>query len=458
MKVLFCSSEVAPFAKTGGLADVSGSLPAALEAIGLDVRIVMPKYRCVKSDSDRAKIADNITVHFVDSLKFFDRDGLYGNADGDHADNLERFSYFCRAILELAKKDGFKPDIIHCNDWQTALVCVYLKALYKDDPFFSNTKTVFSIHNLAYQGIFEKTHYEAIGLGWEFFTIDGFEFYDKVNLMKAGIIYSDIIATVSPTYSREVQTPEFGCGLEGVLKNRSNCLFGILNGIDHAKWDPSADRDLIKNYTAKTITDKAVNKTALQKETGLKEDKDVPLLGIVGRLAEQKGIDILSDAIDELFKSDVQLILLGTGDLAYHDLLEEKQKEYPKKLSVNIKFDAALAKRIYAGSDFFLMPSKYEPCGLGQLISFRYGTIPIARKTGGLTDTILEYDPDTEEGNGFLFKEYSAKAFNEAIKAALAAYKDKDKWHRLIGRCMGYDFSWNRSAQEYKNLYEGLLK
>ena len=457
MKILFCSSEAVPFAKTGGLADVAGSLPAYLKKLKLDVRVCLPKYKCVKVKGQRAKMAKNIPVYLIKNEQYFNRPYLYGTQIGDYPDNLDRFSFFCKTVLELLKKENFKPDIIHCNDWQTALIPVYLRTIYRDDPFYSGIKTIFTIHNMAYQGVFGKDEYQKLGLGWEYFHMEALEFYGMVNLMKGALVFSDFITTVSPTYSGEIQTAEFGCKLEGVLSKRKDFLTGILNGIDYSEWNPMTDKELFRKYSSILASDKVYNKVALQKECGLPVKPDTPLLGVVGRLAQQKGFDILAEAIDEICSMNLQFILLGTGDEIYHNIMRDIAKKYPKKTSINIKFDAVLAKRIYASSDMFLMPSRYEPCGLGQLISLRYGTIPIVRKTGGLADTITGFNPQTGQGNGFVFEEYSQAALLGAIKRALNAYKDRKLWQGLVKRAMEYDFSWGNSAREYAKLYKKVI-
>ena len=450
MKVLLCSSEVAPFAKTGGLADVAGSLPIYLKKLKTDVRVCLPKYSCVKARGMRVKLANTIPVYFIKNDKYFARPNLYGTEKGDFPDNLERFSFFCRSALELLKKEDFKPDIIHCNDWQTALIPVYPKTIYKADPFYSGIKTIFTIHNMAYQGVFAKEEYTKLGIGWEYFHMEALEFYGMVNLMKGGLVFSDFITTVSPTYSKEIQAPEFGCRLEGVLSKRKDSLGGILNGIDYNEWNPRTDKELSRRYSASLSADKVYNKVALQKELGFPIKPDVPLIGVVGRLVHQKGFDILAEKIDDICSMDLQFALLGTGEEAYHRLMEAIAKKYPGKTSINIKFDNTLAKKIYASSDMFLMPSRYEPCGLGQLISLRYGTIPIVRKTGGLADTI-------NEENGFVFEQYSGDELLNTIKRALDAYKDRKAWQAMVKRAMEYDFSWGNSAKEYVALYKKVI-
>ena len=458
LKVLVVSSEVAPFAKTGGLADVCGSLPLALESLGVDVRVIMPRYASVKCDGDYTVIGKNIKVYFVTNDYYFKRQELYGDKFGDYKDNLDRFAFFSKEALERCRQEGFKPDVIHCNDWQSALVPVYLNTLYKYDPLFAETKTLFTIHNLAYQGLFSKEEFYKIGLDWALFNINYFEFYDKMNLMKAGIAYSDAISTVSPTYAKEILTKEFGCGLEGVLATRKRSLYGILNGIDTEAWDPKTDKKIYKNYSAKKIVDKYANKELFQKEMGLKADSSVPLIGMVARLVDQKGADLIADIIDGLLNLKVQFALLATGENRYHILFEKIAKKYSHNTSINLKFDAVLAQKIYAASDLFLIPSKYEPCGLGQMISFRYGAIPVVRQTGGLKDTVEEYDVKTGRGNGFTFTEYESKAFFAAIKKALSVYNNNESWTALARRVMNLDYSWKSSAKEYVKLYNGIEK
>lgn len=457
MKILFCSSEVLPFAKTGGLADVVGALPIALEHQGHEVRISLPKYKEVKEKSDSATLGKGIKVHFIKNDKLYMRDGLYGDKKGDHKDNLERFAFYCKETLKLMKKEGFKPDIIHCHDWQTGLIPAYLKTIYKDDLFFKNTKTVFTIHNLAYTGTFPEKEWPQTSLDKALFNAGGLEYCGRFSLLKSGLVFSDLLTTVSPTYANEIQTEEFGCGMESILKQRDKDLYGILNGIDYEIWDPAKDRFIYKNYTSDSIEGKYINKEKLTYDLGIKIGKGTPLLAAVGRLAYQKGYDMLAEIVSELCDMDIGFVLLGTGEQRYHKIFEEIALNHKSNLSVNLKFDAALAQKIYAASDIFLMPSRYEPCGLGQLISFKYGTVTVARKTGGLADTISEFDPVTEEGNGFLFKACDSRQLLEVIKRAIDAYKDKEKWLRLVKKIAEYDFSWDRSAEEYTKIYERLI-
>ena len=372
MKIAMVASEVVPFAKTGGLADVAGALPLALEYCGHEVIVIMPGYKCitqaklkiqrVSNDITSAIIGKNIKVFFIENKDYFNRDGLYGDKNGDYPDNLERFVFFCRRGLELLKEINFSPDILHLHDWQASLMAAYLKHQYAKISFYNRIKCVLTLHNVGYQGVFVKEEFPKLGFGWELFDIDGFEFYNKVNLLKGGIIFSDFINTVSPTYAKEIQTKELGFGLDGLLNKRKNVLSGILNGVDYSVWDPNADRYIMQNYSLANLEGKALDKENLQKISGLPIDRNIPVLGIVSRLAQQKGFDIFAQGLDDLCKMDVQLVILGDGDLKYQEMLKIAAQKYPKVISLNLKFDDPLAHKIYAGSDIFLMPSRYEPC------------------------------------------------------------------------------------------------
>lgn len=458
LKVLYVTSEAVPFAKTGGLADVAGSLPIALAEQGVDVRVIMPKYRSLKAEGDHTTLNGNVKVYLVENDGYFDRKDLYGDKFGDYGDNLDRFIFFSRQVLERCIKEDFRPDIIHCNDWHTALVPVYLNTIYKYDPFFENTRTLFTVHNIAYQGLFNKDDFPKLGLDWALFHIHYFEFYGQVNLMKAGMVYSDAVSTVSPTYAREIMTKEYGCGLEGVLQEKKEAVYGILNGIDYSIWDPAIDRDIVKNYSIENPDDKYVNKESLQKDLGLKIDCDIPMIGIISRLADQKGMDILAKVINDILTMKVQFVLLGTGEHKYHVLLEKMAKAHQKNTSINLDFDKVPAGKIYAAADIMLIPSRYEPCGLSQMISFKYGAIPVARRTGGLKDSIREYDAQTNEGTGFLFEEYKPEALLAAVKKALSVHQHRTAWRELVKRAMIQDFSWKISAKEYTALYGRLIK
>jgi starch synthase len=458
MKIVMVASEVVPFAKTGGLADVAGALPLALEKQGQDVIIIMPGYKAVhnlktpvikkfQEGVSYATIGKNIRVYFIDNENFFGRDQLYGEKTGDYKDNLDRFSYFARKALELLKVIKFKPDIVHCHDWQSALVPVYLKTTLAEDPFFNSTRTVFTIHNIGYQGLFSKDQLPKTGLDWGVYNSEMLEYYDQINLLKGGIVFSDVINTVSDTYSKEIQTKEFGFGMEGILNKRKDDLYGIINGLDYAIWDPSTDNKISENFSSKDLAGKTAAKSDLQKLSKLPVKATVPLFGIVSRLAQQKGFDILAEGIDAICKMDLQLVILGTGDQKYHDILEAMVKKYPKVISLHIKFDDALAHKIYAGSDIFLMPSKYEPCGLGQMISLRYGTVPLVFKTGGLADTV-------NGQNGYVFDKYSKDELIKTIKKAVKDFKARKAWQDLMLRGMKCNFSWSAQSKKYIELYE----
>ncbi|MCM8780745.1 MAG: glycogen synthase GlgA [Candidatus Omnitrophica bacterium] len=460
MKILICASEVVPFAKTGGLADVAGALPIALEELGHQLIISLPYYQSIQSSKFKIQklkddiyytnIGRDIKVYFIRNDKYFARPGLYGEKTGDYPDNLERFSFYCNRSLELLKEINFKPHIIHVHDWQAALIPVYLKTTYADDPFYKKTRSVLTIHNIGYQGLFEREQFPKLGLDWALFNMEALEFYGKVNLLKGGIVFSDIINTVSPTYAKEIQTKEFGFGLEGILRKRSDSVFGILNGLDYAIWNPQTDKFIVKNYSIANIEEKYENKKELQKICNLPIGIDIPVFGIVSRLAEQKGFDLLSEAIDSICRLNLQLVILGTGDFKYHLLLEKISKRKPHIISLHLRFDDSLAHKIYAGSDIFLMPSKYEPCGLGQMISLRYGTIPLVFKTGGLADTITD-------DNGFVFDRYTKLDLLKTIEKSFKAFQDKKNWQDLVRRAMSYNFSWEESAKRYTQLYQKVL-
>jgi starch synthase len=426
-----------------------------LEKLGHKVIVITPKYRSSKGKTP--KIGKHIKVHFIENDAFFDRDNLYGDKSGDYKDNLDRFSYFSRQTLEYLRESGFGADIIHCNDWQSSLIPVYLQTIYRDEKVFKKTKCLLTIHNIAYQGIFEGSQFSKIGIGEEYFNIECLEYYGNINLLKGGIVFSSSVNTVSPTYAEEIQAPELGYGLDGVLRRYKYKLSGILNGIDYDLWNPAKDKRIKKNYSIKNIDTKYINKEDLQKTCRLEAKKDLPLIGIVSRLAEQKGIEILAASLDEIVEAGAQFILLGTGDAGYHNILERLKDKHPGKASINLTFDITLAQKIYAGCDIFLMPSKYEPCGLGQMISLKYGTIPLVRKTGGLADTVEEFTFENLSGNGFVFCGHNKKEFLTALKKALKTYRDKKLWRQLVKHAMKYDFSWDSSARAYSRLYEDLV-
>ncbi|HHZ19046.1 MAG TPA: glycogen synthase GlgA [Firmicutes bacterium] len=476
MKVLFVASEGHPFIKTGGLGDVIGSLPIALNNEGVETRIVMPLYGDIPQHFKEQMrfICDlkvpvgwrkqycglktteykGITYYFIDNEYYFKRPGYYG-----YYDDAERFSFFCRAVLECLPHMDFRPDILHCHDWQTGLVSLFKQAFYGANPDYTGIRTVFTIHNLAYQGIFpHQILGELLGLGYEYFTYEKLEFYDCVNYMKAGIVYSDLINTVSPTYAREIQYPFYGEKLDGLLRHKSYKLSGILNGIDTARFNPATDPALFVNYKD-SLADKLQNKLKLQELLGFKVDADIPLLAMITRLVRQKGLDLLAHILEELLQENIQLVVLGTGEQQYEGFLSHMAYRYPAKMAAKIMFDETLAQRIYAGSDMFLMPSLFEPCGLGQLIAMRYGSVPIVRETGGLKDTVSYFYQDKDGnyvGNGFSFANYNAHELLFTIKKAMEVFKNKELWAKVVHNALNSDFSWEKSAKEYIKLYKRL--
>jgi len=482
LQILLATPEAVPFAKTGGLADVAGALPKSLQALGYEIKLIMPYYRMVKESGlphqylgeeievpmgDEKLKADiylghlnqNIPVYFIGREEFFDREYLYSTPKGDYFDNAERFIFFSKAVLIFCQRIGFSPDIIHHHEWQTGLIPAYLKSVYQSNPFFSQTATVFTIHNIAYQGLFKKEKFWLTGLPKEMYNPEGVEFWERINFMKAGIVYADVINTVSQKYSEEIQTPDYGYGLEGILRKRRENLFGILNGVDYQDWDPSHDPHLIARYNPKDIAGKRECKKDLLKEFHLPSSLvDAPLFGMISRLADQKGFDLLIEILEELFALNIGFVLLGTGEQKYHDLFTQVAHKYPQKAGIRIAYDDRLAHKIEAGADFFLMPSKYEPCGLNQIYSLKYGTIPVVRATGGLDDTITHYDPATKKGNGFKFSRYDTKEFLNTIKVATHFYSQPEHWSQLLWNAMTSDFSWERSAEAYLQLYRKALE
>ncbi len=474
-KILMCSSEAAPFAKTGGLGDVLGALPQALAKLGNDVRVVLPKYGCIpeeyKSEMEflffiyvplgwRRKYCgvfqlkkDGVTYYFLDNEYYFGDVYLYKWND------LERFAFYDKACLEILPKLDFKPDVIHAHDWQAGMVPVLLNAYYVRDVFYQGIKTMFTIHNLRYQGIYSiDIVSDFFSLGPQFFTEDKLEFHGCANLLKGGIVYSDYVTTVSPTYAEEIKTPLGGEKLEGLLSARSNSLFGIINGLDYSVYNPKTDKSIYENYDVKTVkTKKKINKIKLQEQLGLPIDGEKAMIGIVSRLVDQKGFDIIAAAMGELMSMDIQIVVVGTGDAKYEEMFRQTAWYNPTKMSANIMFSNDLAHKVYAASDLFLMPSMFEPCGLSQLIAFAYGTIPIVRETGGLKDTVKPYNKFTGEGNGFSFYPYNASDMAYTIRMALGYFADKKVWNKLVTNAMKLDFSWKNSAQEYNNLYKNLI-
>jgi starch synthase len=474
--------EAVPFAKTGGLADVAGALPRFLQSLGCDVKMMMPYYRMVKesgpplqylgqevevpmgdevlkADIYKGQLNQNIPVYLIGRDEFFDRGNLYGTPRGDYFDNAERFIFFSKAALLSCQFLSLSPEIIHHHEWQTGLIPAYLRSIYRSDPLLSQTATLFTIHNIAYQGIFKKEKFGLTGLPAEMYSPEGIEFWERINFMKAGIVYADVINTVSQKYAEEIQSAEYGYGLEGILAKRKEDLFGILNGVDYQDWNPSHDPYLAAPYDPNDLSGKKKCKKDLLKTFRLPASlMSSPLLGIISRLADQKGFDLLAEILDELFNLDIGLILLGTGEQKYHDLFQQVAQRHPQKAGVRIAYDDRLAHQIEAGADFFLMPSKYEPCGLNQIYSLKYGTIPIVRSTGGLDDTIVNYDPVTGKGNGFKFTHYNAQEFLNQIKVAIGFYSQPEHWKQLLRNAMAEDFSWQRSAGSYFQLYQKAMK
>lgn len=474
MRILFVASEGLPYSKTGGLADVVEALPKALVAQGHEVAVVLPRYRgtevtaavipslTIPMGGARLRfpaIADGALVggvryFFVDDPAYFDREGLYGSAGKDYPDNAERYAEFCRAAIEISKH-LWPTDVFHCHDWQTALVPVLLRTSYSDDPLVKNIPVVFTIHNMGYHGQFPKDVLERVGLPQTLFHPEGIEFYGSVNLLKGGLIYSDYLTTVSRKYAQEIQTKEFGNGLEGVAKKRADRLVGILNGVDYAAWNPAKDEWIAARYSAKDLSGKQVCKQDLLEVFGLPhEHLERPVIGIVSRFADQKGFDLIADKANELMKEDLVLVVLGTGNRKYEALFGALAAAYPGRVGLKIAYDNALAHKVEAGSDMFLMPSRYEPSGLNQMYSLKYGTVPIVRATGGLDDSIEPFDVEHGTGTGFKFYEYSGDALLYAVRQALHHYMDERIWKRIQLNGMAKDFSWKRPASEYAKLYE----
>jgi starch synthase len=480
MKILFVASECVPFAKTGGLADVIGALPQCIAKKGHDVEVLIPRYRKISLDrltnvvphlsiplGDRQKAcsiwkaseppAGGEKIYFVDCPEYFDRDEFYGEKGVDFPDNAERFALFSRAAIQFARQSPAPPDVFHCHDWQSALIPVILKHENSNDRFFERTRTVFTIHNMGYQGLFDAAVMKSAGLPASSFHIQGLEFYGKVNYLKGGITFANAITTVSVKYSQEIQTAEFGHGLEGVVRSRAADVHGILNGIDYSDWSPAVDRFIIKNYTPESLDGKLECKLDLLKEYHLPEQLTRPLIGIISRLDDQKGFDLVSEGIETILSSGPLFAVLGSGKPKYESLLQRIAGAYPQQFGLRLAFDNKLAHKIEAGADLFLMPSRYEPCGLNQLYSLKYGTVPVVRATGGLDDTVEHFNPSTGQGTGFKFNDYTARALAATVREALETYKNREVWRRLMRSGMTKDFSWNASAGRYIRLYTSLL-
>jgi len=471
LKILFVATEVNPYSKSGGLGDVAGSLPQALRGQGADVRVVLPLYKTVPAHliADAKEVA-HFTVHlswraqettvlalgnvyFIKNDHYFNRDGYYG-----YDDDFERFAFFTKASIEFLQHIGFQADILHFNDWHTGLGPTYLRDIYREFMFYSKMKSLLTVHNLNYQGVFGREILWDIGLNDGYFTNGDLEFFDKVSFLKAGIMHADAVSTVSKTYAAEIQTPAYGYGMDGLLYRRGALegkLYGITNGIDSIENNPATDNRIYANFDKNSLENKRVNKSRLQEELGLPVC-DAPVISMVTRLAEQKGLDIISIIMDELMSLDIQLVILGTGEGRYEDMFRHYAHHHPQKVSANITFDATLAQRIYAGSDMFLMPSVFEPCGLGQLFAMRHGTIPVVRKTGGLADTVQHFCRETGKGNGFLFEDYVASGLMWAMREALAVY-DTPEWNTVVKNALERDSSWDKAAEEYIDMYQKII-
>jgi starch synthase len=475
MHIAFVASECVPFSKTGGLADVVGALPRALAALGHQVSVYVPRYRQTKL-TDPETVVRSITIpfddkyrfcsvitagassgiryYFVDYPPYFDRDALYGTPAGDFPDNAERFALFSRAVLEASKILGV-PHIFHCHDWQSALVPVMLRTLYAEDPAFREVATVFTIHNMGYQGLFPPDILPLLMLPWELLTISMMEFFGQVNFLKGALVLSDFVTTVSKKYSQEIQTTEYGFGLEGVLRSRAATVTGILNGVDYEEWSPQSDKFIVQRYSSQDLEGKLQCKKDLLNAFGITNtDTKVPVIGIVSRFAAQKGFDLISQIMDRLAREEMILVVLGSGDKPYEEMFQRLNKQFPNKIAAKVAFDNAIAHKIEAGADMFLMPSRYEPCGLNQIYSLKYGTVPIVRATGGLDDTIEPWDARTGKGTGFKFSDYTGEALLTTIKQALLAYQDPSSWQTLMRNGMSRDFSWGASAREYGKVYD----
>ncbi|MCA9177677.1 MAG: glycogen synthase GlgA [Planctomycetales bacterium] len=487
MKILLATSEVVPLAKTGGLADVCGALPVALQQEGHQPTVIMPAYRqalesglpieqldlrfdvpiggkTVSGEVYRTELADGIPVILVGQSSYFDRNQLYREDGEDYPDNCERFVFFSRAVMELIRLLELKPDIVHCNDWQTGLIPAYLKLEYANTSGYENIASLMTVHNLAYQGVFWHWDMALTGLDWSHFNYHEMEFYGQLNLLKTGLVFADWLTTVSPRYAQEIQTPEHGCGLEGVLQERANVLTGIVNGVDYKKWSPEHDPHLAQSYDVHNWVDsKPVNKLALQRELQLPECARTPLIGVIGRLASQKGWDLLAPVMRHwAHREDVQWAILGTGEPEYHSLVSDLAGSHPERVAVRLEFSERMAHRIEAGADMFVMPSRYEPCGLNQLYSLRYGTVPIVHATGGLADTICDATPATFRygvANGFSFAPYEEPRLDQALRRASTMYHQPQMgWNKLVENGMKQDWSWRQSARQYIELYETIRR
>ncbi len=472
LKILIVSSEAAPFVKSGGLGDVVGLLPKALRKLGADVRVVIPKFRKIKNENyidveylgcfdvklgwrtQKAGVLfknGEVPTYFIENDFYFGRDELYG-----YDDDNERFAFFSKAVLDMLPFADFVPDIIHCNDWQTGPVPMLLRETYKKITYLKDIKTIYTIHNLQYQGNFDPSSMEMLDLPWYLYDNGTVEFYGRMSYMKAGLVYADIISTVSETYADEIQTEEYGYGFDGIIRAGKDRLRGIINGIDYETNNPETDKRIDVNYSADNAEAKKENKRLLQERLGL-EQRDVPMICMISRLADQKGLDILANAMERLMQNDIQFVILGTGEKRYEDMFRYYENRWKGRFCSCIMFDDTLAQKIYASGDMFLMPSRFEPCGLGQMFSLRYGTVPVVRKTGGLADSVEQFNRETGTGNGFLFETYDAEGILWAVGEALKIYTDTDKWNTLVKNCMNTKLSWSDSAEKYMELYKEML-
>lgn len=473
MITLFVSPEIVPYRATGGLADVAEALPPALEEIGTKTIRVMPKYKGIEDKYDLKKVFsfiveagrkanvadvymiedDGLTTYFVGNDNYFERENLYGYHDDD-----QRFGFFCKATIEMLMFLEIKPDIIHLNDWQTALIGLFLKEEYSELEFYENIKVVFTIHNLQYQGVFPSEALRNLNLSTKYFNPEAVEYYGKICFMKAGIVYADLVTTVSETYAKEIQTERYGYGLDGLLRKYSYKIIGIVNGIYYDKYNPEKDDALFYNFSDQDFTSKRkLGKLEMQRDLGLTVDENIPMLGVVSRLAEQKGIDLIIYALRHLLRENIQVVVLGSGETDYEHRLQKLADDNPSKMSVTIQFNMQFARRIYGTVDFFLMPSLFEPCGLSQLYSLRYGAVPVVRETGGLVDTITDYSKNPDEGTGFSFKHFNGEEFIDAIERGLSVYSDKRKFNALVRRGMRSRFSWSRAAEKYLMHYKEMM-
>jgi len=479
VNIVFAASECVPFSKTGGLADVVGALPKALASLGHTISVYLPKYKQTQLD-DAKVLLPSVTVpfddqyrfcsvldggrrsgvqfYFIDHPSFFGREALYGTPAGDYPDNAERFALYSRAVLEASKILGV-PQIFHCHDWQSALIPILLRTNYSGDPVFRSTATVFTIHNIGYQGLFPPDTLPLLMLPWDLLAIDKMEFWGKVNFLKGALVFSDHITTVSRKYSQEIQTAEFGFGLDGVLRARSGSVSGILNGVDYTEWSPESDELIVHTYSAENLEGKKECKYDLLRQFGIENTENVglPVIGIVSRFAAQKGFDLIAEIADDLVHLPLIITALGTGDREYQDLLLKLHRQAPEKFAIKIAYDNALAHKIEAGADMFLMPSRYEPSGLNQMYSLRYGTVPVVRATGGLDDSIEPWDEPAAIGTGFKFTSYSGSALLASLREALSAFENRAAWKKLMLNGMKKDFSWTASAKEYVKVYERVV-